>query len=39
MLKTVIRQYHKALLKAKYCLQIAAASCTQKTQKPSEFDL
>jgi len=29
----LIEQDHQALLKAKYCPQVAAALCTHKTQK------
>ena len=31
----IIKQDRQALLKAKYCPQVAAVSCTQKTQKPT----
>jgi len=35
---TVMQQDHQALLKAKYCPRVAAASCTQKIH-PCDLDL
>jgi len=38
--KLYYEQDHQALLKAKYCPQVAAASCTQKnTKNPCDLDL
>jgi len=38
--KIMTKQDHQALLKAKYCPRVDAASCTQKTPRnPCDLDL